>query len=86
MRELRASGLSATAFAAERGISATRLSYWAERLGLRASDDVDFVAVAVPQGVEFTIEHQGVVVSATGVDVDAVAQLVVGIVRRARTC
>ena len=88
LREFRESGLSATAFAAKKGVSPTRLPYWAERLGTGATDTVDFVAVAVPsqQSVAVEVEHQGVTVRLSGLEVEAVAQLVVAIARHARTC
>src|SRR4051812_21001860 len=45
LREWRESGQSAVKFAAQRGITATRLSYWEERLGQKAAGGVSFVAV-----------------------------------------
>ncbi len=88
LREFRESGLSATAFAAMRGVSPTRLPYRAERLGARPADSVDFVAMPLPasshRGME--VEHQGVTVRVGEVGVEEVAQLVVAIARRARGC
>ena len=86
LREFRESGLSATAFAAKNGISPTRLPYWAERLGTRPAEAVDFVAVplASQHGVE--VEHQGVTVRVGALGVEELAQLVVAIARRARGC
>jgi hypothetical protein len=88
LREFQESGLSAVAFAAKKGVSPARLPYWAERLRTGAPGAVDFVAVAVPsqQTGTLEIEHQGVIVRMSGLEVEAVAQLVVAIARRARTC
>lgn len=44
----RASGQSAAAFAAQHGISATRLSYWSKQLGLEENESPQFVPVVVP--------------------------------------
>ena len=47
--EWRASGLSAAAFARQKGISAMRLPYWSQRLGSSAGSEVNFVAVPVSE-------------------------------------
>lgn len=86
LREFRESGLSATAFAAKKGISPTRLPYWADRLGERAADAVDFVAVPLPSRHGVEVEHQGVTVRVGALGVEELAQLVVAIARRARGC
>lgn len=86
LREFRESGLSATAFAAKKGISPTRLPYWADRLEKGPPDAVDFVAVPVPHQGGVEVEHQGVTVRVGGLGVEELAQLVVAIVRRARGC
>ena len=46
------------AFAAQKGISATRLPYWEERLGVaRSGGDVSFVAVPLsPLSSQATVE------------------------------
>lgn len=86
LREFRESGLSATAFAAKRGISPTRLPYWAERLGTRPVGNVGFVAVPLPSQHGAEVEHQGVTVRTGALGVEELAQLVVAIARRARGC
>lgn len=86
LREFRESGLSATAFAAKLGISAARLPYWAERLGTRPTESVDFVAVPLPSRHGVEVEHQGVTVRMGALGVEELAQLVVAIARRARGC
>lgn len=86
LREFRESGLSATAFAAEKGISPTRLPYWADRLEKGQPEAVDFVAVPVPHQHGVEVEHQGVTVRVGGLGVEELAQLVVAIARRARGC
>jgi hypothetical protein len=86
LREFRDSGLSATAFASKKGISPTRLTYWADRLEGRAADTVGFVAVALPSQHGMEVEHQGVTVRVGALGVEEVAQLVVAIARRARGC
>jgi hypothetical protein len=86
LREFRESGLSATAFASKKGISSTRLPYWAERLERRGADTVDFVAVPLPSQHGVEVEHQGVMVRVGALGVEEVAQLVVAIARRARGC
>jgi hypothetical protein len=82
LREFRESGLSATAFAANKGISPTRLPYWTERLATRPAGDVGFVAVPLPSQHGVEVEHQGVGVRG----VEELAELVVAIARRARGC
>jgi hypothetical protein len=86
LRELRESGLSAVAFAAKKGISPTRLSYWAERLGTRTGEAVDFVAVPMTSQHGVEVEHHGVTVRVGALGVEELAQLVVAIARRARGC
>jgi len=86
LREFRESGLSATAFAAKKGISPTRLPYWTERLGTRATGDVGFVAVPLPNQHGMEVEHQGVTIRVGALGVEELAQLVVAIARRARGC
>lgn len=89
LREFRESGLSATAFAAMRGVSPTRLPYWAERLGPQPADGVDFVAVPLRTASHHGtgVEYQGVTVRVGAeAGVEEVAQLVVAIARRARGC
>ena len=87
LREWQASGLSAVRFAAQRGITATRLAYWEERLGHKAAGDVSFVAVPLSSqqhGVE--LEHRGVTVRLNSLSTDELARLVVEIARRASGC
>ena len=84
--EFRESGLSATAFARKKGISPTRLPYWADRLEGRSADAVDFVAVPLPSHHGVEVEHQGVTVRVGALGVEELAQLVVAIARRARGC
>jgi hypothetical protein len=86
LREFRESGLSAAGFASKKGISPTRLPYWAERLEKRPSDTIDFVAVRVPSQHGAEVEYQGVMVRAGALGVEELAQLVVAIARRARGC
>lgn len=86
LREFRESGLSAKVFASKRGISPTRLPYWADRLEGRATDTVNFVAVPLPSQHGVEVEHQGVTVRAGALGVEELAQLVVAIARRARGC
>lgn len=85
LREWQESGLSAVKFAAQRGITATRLSYWEERLGQKAAGDVSFVAVPLSShAVE--LEHRGVTVRLSALSTDELARLVVEIARRASGC
>ena len=86
LREWRESGLSAVKFAAQRGISATRLSYWEERLGQRSTGDVSFVAVPLSSQHAVELEHRGVTVRLGALSVDELARLVVEIARRASGC
>lgn len=86
LREFQESGQSATAFAARKGISPTRLTYWAARLGTRPAGDVGFVAVPLPSQHGLEVEHQGVTVRVGVLGVEELAQLVVAIARRARAC
>jgi plasmid stability protein len=86
LRERRESGLSAVAFAAQRGISVTRLSYWGERLGQRAAGDVSFVSVPLSSRHAVELEHRGVMVRLGALSVDELARLVVEIARRASGC
>ncbi len=86
LREFRESGLSATAFAAKKGISATRLPYWAERLGTRPTEGVDFVAIPMTSQHGVEVEHEGVTVRVGVLGVEELARLVVAIARRARGC
>jgi hypothetical protein len=89
----RASGKSATAFAAEQGITATRLSYWAKQI-----EDVkapEFVAVSVPEShvtpsraaieIEIEIEFGGLTLRVSeSVDELYVARLIAAL--QARGC
>ena len=86
LRERRESGVSAVAFAAQRGISATRLSYWEERLGQRSAGDVSFVSVPLSSQHGVELEHRGVTVRLGALSVDELARLVVEIARRASGC
>jgi hypothetical protein len=86
LREWQASGLSAVKFAAQRGITATRLSYWEERLGKKAGGDVSFVAVALSNQYAVELEHRGVTVRLSAFSTDELARLVVEIARRASGC
>ena len=86
LRERRESGLSAVAFAVQRGISATRLSYWEERLGQRSTSDVSFVSVPLSSQHSVELEHRGVTVRLGALSVDELARLVVEIARRASGC
>jgi hypothetical protein len=86
LREFQESGLSATAFAAKKGVSPTRLPYWAERLGTRPPRDVNFVVLPLPSQHGIEVEHQGVTLRVGGLGVEELAQLVVAIARRARGC
>jgi hypothetical protein len=89
LREWHESGLTAVAFAAQRGISATRLPYWKERLGARPAGDVSFVAVplsAVSSQHLVELEHRGVTVRLRALGMSELALLVVEIGRRAGGC
>ena len=86
LREWQASGLSAVKFAAQRGITATRLSYWEQRLGQKAAGDVGFVAVPLPSQHAVELEHRGVTVRLGTLGVDELARLVVEIAHRASGC
>jgi len=86
LREWQASGLSAVKFAAQRGITAARLSYWEERLGQKAADEVSFVPVALSSQHAVEIEHRGVTVRLSALGTDELARLVVEIARRASRC
>ena len=86
LREWQESGLSAVKFAAQRGLSAARLSYWEERLRQGPAAAVNFVSVKLssPHGVE--LEHRGVTVRLAALSMDELARLVVEIARRAGGC
>ena len=86
LRDWHGSGLSAVKFAAQRGFSAARLSYWGERLGQKPSDTVSFVAVPLSSQHAVEVEHRGVTVRLGAVGVDELARLVAEIVRRASVC
>ena len=87
LREWRESGLSAVKFAAQRGVTATRLSYWEERLGQKAAgDEVSFVAVPLSSPHAVELEHRGVTVRLSALGTDELARLVVEITRRASRC
>jgi hypothetical protein len=86
LRELQESGLSAVKFAAQRGFSAARLSYWQERLGQKAVGDVSFVSVPLSSQPAVELEHRGVTVRLGTLGVDELARLVVEIARRASGC
>lgn len=92
----RRSGLTAAAFARQQGFSATRLGYWAKRLG--GEDAVQFVAVPLPQeatpseaatgstGV-IEIERGGVKVRVReDLDVERIGQLCAALARLERPC
>ena len=85
--EWRASGLSAAAFARQKGISAMRLPYWSQRLGSSAGGEVSFVAVPMSGAASAVeLEHQGVTIRFRTVGADELARVVVAIARRAREC
>ena len=86
LREWQESGLSAVKFAAQRGITAARLSYWEERLGHKAAGDVSFVAVPLSSQHAVELEHRGVTVRLSALSTDELARLVVEIARRASGC
>ena len=86
VREWRESGLSAVAFAAQRRLSSTRLSYWEARLGQKSADDVSFVAVPLASLRAMELEHRGVTVRLGTASMEELAQLVVEIARRANGC
>jgi len=86
LREWQESGLSAVKFAAQRGITSTRLSYWEERLGQKAAGDVSFVAVPLSSQHAVELEHRGVTVRLSALSTDELARLVVEIARRASGC
>ena len=86
LREWQGSGLSAVKFAAQRGFSAARLSYWEERLGQKATGEVSFVAVPFSSQRAVEPEHRGVRVRLGALSVDELARLVVEIARRASGC
>ncbi|HEY6560103.1 MAG TPA: hypothetical protein VI072_22620 [Polyangiaceae bacterium] len=86
LREWRESGLSAVAFAAQRGFSATRLPYWEARLGQRTAGTVSFVSVPFSSQHAVELEHRGVTVRLGALSVDELARLVVEIARRASGC
>ncbi len=86
LREWQESGLSAVKFAAQRGITAARLSYWEERLGHKVAGDVSFVAVPLSSQHGVELEHRGVTVRLAALSMDELARLVVEIARRAGGC
>ena len=86
LREWQESGLSAVKFAAQRGITATRLSYWEQRLEQKAAGDVSFVAVPLSSQHAVELEHRGVTVRLSALGTDELARLVVEIARRASRC
>lgn len=93
LREWQQSGLSASAFARRRGITATRLSYWRERLGKDSGsrDEVGFVAVPLSgsefgRGAQVELECAGVTVRVRDFDVEQLARLIVTLSRRVREC
>jgi len=86
LRKWQESGLSAVKFAAQRGITATRLSYWVERLGQKATGDVSFVAVPLSSQHAVELEHRGVTIRLSALNTDELARLVVEIARRASEC
>jgi hypothetical protein len=86
LKEWQGSGLSAVKFAAQRGISAARLSYWAERLKQRSAGDVSVVSVPLSSQHSVELEHRGVTVRLGALSVDELARLVVEIARRAGGC
>ena len=86
LREWRESGLSAVKFAAQRGFSAARLSYWEERLDQKPSGTVSFVAVPLSSQYAVEVVHRGVSVRLAALSMDELARLVVEIARRASGC
>ena len=86
LREWQESGLSAVKFAAQRGITATRLSYWEQRLEQKAAGDVSFVAVPLSSQHAVELAHRGVTVRLSALGTDELARLVVEIARRASRC
>ena len=80
----RSSGKSATAFAAEHGFSATRLSYWSKQIEEVARESPKFVAIPVPPADRSSRAARGIEVEVDGltlricenVDARYVAQLV----------
>jgi hypothetical protein len=73
-------------FAAQRGITAARLSYWEERLRQKAAGDVTFVAVPLSNQHAVELEHRGVTVRLSVLSTDELARLIVEIARRASGC
>ncbi len=86
LREWQGSGLSAVKFAAQRGFSAARLSYWEERLGQKPAGGVSFVSVPLSSQHAVELEHRGVTVRLGALSMDELARLVVEIARRASGC
>ena len=86
LREWQESGLSAVKFASQRGLSATRLSYWEGRLGQKPAGTVSFVSVPLSSQHAVELEHRGVSVRLGALNVDEIARLVVEIAQRAGGC
>jgi len=86
LREWQESGLSAVKFASQRGLSATRLSYWEGRLGQKPAGTVSFVSVPLSSQHAVELEHRGVTVRLGALNVDEIARLVVEIAQRAGGC
>lgn len=83
----RVSGVSAHAFARQRGVSPHRLSYWRQRLASEAT--VGFVPVLRPAAVEARIEivRAGVVVRVRElIDPERLARIVDALGRRSTSC
>lgn len=84
IEEWKTSGQSAVAFAQERGISATRLSYWSKQLAEEMVEATPrFVSVAVPSardattGATMEIEFGGVIMRVReDIDARTIVQLV----------
>jgi hypothetical protein len=85
----RRSGLTASAFARQRGVSMHRLQYWRKRLD--ASPPLTFVPVALPKPVATTPRSLEIVIGEAvlrvpeGSDVEHVARLVAALAAR-RPC
>lgn len=84
--EWRASGLSAHAFAQQRGVSSKRLAYWRRRL---PTEPIAFVPVVAPSRVEarIEIERAGVVVRVReAIAPELLATIVVALARVEASC
>ena len=91
LAQWRRSGMSAAAFARERGLSSMRLSYWAKQLGSEPTAPVQFVPVALgaASNADAVIEiaHGGVTLRVReSLDAEHVGQLCAALVRAVRPC